>query len=70
MQTHQTQTSELLNRLQTHTWEQFVQVTKGLEPPVVDLKAKVPDDQWLDRHSEDEPSTDQLVSFLQGVIDV
>lgn len=69
------QTTELLNRLQSHSWQEYVQIKASDKPPVANLLEKTPDEMWLERHKEDLegdgfPSHASLVETLRDSIDV
>lgn len=63
---HQKIVSDLLNRLQTHNWSEYVQVTNTAPVAPMPGIQPTPDDWWV-AHA-DELSTEDLVDSLRGEI--
>lgn len=72
IENHQTQVTDLMNRVQSQSWQQYAMASHlGKEVVRSDPWADVPDDQWADHEQRliEEADNEQLVDLLRGVSD-
>lgn len=66
MTNHQEETKDLLNRLQSHNWAEYKNLSTATIPAPF---GPTPDEKYLEKHAT-ELTHDQLVNLLEGEVDV